>query len=115
MIHRIAVNEDNTVKFSANYYLYMALKERASVEMWMPDLAEWDVVAANARLSVDAAYDTILLKGLEVCTTVGLGRELIALENARHDLVRVVYNKAPVTCEVCHRLSPPRWCLIGNI
>ena len=44
------MNEDNTVKFSANYYLYVALKERISAEMWMPDLAEWDVVAANARL-----------------------------------------------------------------
>ena len=115
MIHRIAVNEDNTVKFSAYYHLYMALKERPSVEMWMPDLGEWDVVAANARLSVDAAYDTILLKGLEVCTTVGIGRELIALENARHDLVRVVYNKAPVTCEVRKCLFPAQLCLIGSI
>ena len=102
------MNEDNTVKFSANYYLYVALKERTSAEMWMPDLAEWDVVAANARLSVDEAYDTLLVKGLEVCVTVGLGRELIALDNARGDPVHIVYNTAPVTCEVrcasCRRL-----------
>ena len=100
MFHRIAVHEDNTVKISANCFLFDDLNRRSAVEMWMPDISEWDLVDTRARLSVDSACDTVLLKGLEVGVTIGLGRELIMLENSQYIIPDLASNSVPVTREV---------------
>ncbi|KAI1782413.1 hypothetical protein LXA43DRAFT_1104099 [Ganoderma leucocontextum] len=106
VVHRIMFNEDNTVRLASHYYLYVDLQEREHVERLIPERGDWEGAKSSARLSVEHEHDTILVRAYTAFITVGLGREIVALDNATYAARRnegkdlcsaTMVNKAPVT------------------
>ena len=80
MIHRVSFNDDNTLQLALHAPLEEDLDDWHLVQLWVWEMADWEVVSTLNSFHVDAKYDSVLVKLPGVTCTPGFGRELWTTE-----------------------------------